>query len=148
MSDLYLDRDLCLRTALGTRFSTIPETSSSAKKFPSRGKRKILIILSDERARSALDEIGAHQRVITEGGGNARTGADAIAELLEAVVFFFDGAGYDPIAVRQELLQPMQQWLIYTIAPRWLQDGDPAQSDSKYLFDKLSSLLSRVGVND
>ncbi|WP_146084301.1 hypothetical protein [Rathayibacter sp. AY1F6] len=103
---------------------------------------------TEEQAGVVLDQIGAHQQAITDLGADPRAGADAIAERLEAVVTFLYSAGFERAAIKEQLLEPIQEWLIYTIAPRWLKAEDPAQDDSHYLFERLRSLLSELGVND
>lgn len=107
-----------------------------------------MIILSVDDAKQSLDEIGVLQRSVTDQMTNARTGADEIADRLDSVLFFLLSAGYDRQALHSELLEPMKQWLVFTMAPRWMNEDDISNSDTKYLYDKLISLVQKYEQPD
>ncbi|WP_141399204.1 hypothetical protein [Curtobacterium sp. 'Ferrero'] len=102
-------------------------------------------IRDTEHAELLLDEVGAYQQAITESGADPRGGADAILERFSAVVAYLLSQGYELDSIREQLIYPMRDWAVFTIAPRWIRPeaGDPndpqsAGAPSKYLYDKIT----------
>ncbi|PWD49473.1 hypothetical protein C8046_00795 [Serinibacter arcticus] len=100
-----------------------------------------MIILDEATARRALERVGTLQREITELGGDARTGADEIADLLQSVVLFLKSSGSYSSSLREHVVTPMWEWAMYTIAPRALREDD---AEARYLVDKIIALRSEL----
>lgn len=103
-----------------------------------------MYVRDTEHAKLLLDEVGSYQQAITEHGADPRGGADEILERFSAVVDHLLAQGSDLNSVREQLIHPMRDWAVFTIAPRWIRPeaGDPtdpgsAGAPSKYLYDRI-----------
>ncbi|HWM34192.1 MAG TPA: hypothetical protein VNR36_08155 [Pseudolysinimonas sp.] len=100
-----------------------------------------MILLSEEAARQALDEVGELQRQVEAEEVDFELAGDQIVERLDAVMTLFEGSAniYSVVA------EPAMRWAHAALAPKWVVDQDATAESRRYkaLWYKISEFFDR-----
>lgn len=100
-----------------------------------------MILLSEEAAGAALEEVGELQRAIDAGEVDLNQAGDMIIERLDAVMVLYS----ESTTVYEALIEPFMSWAIHSLAPRFLVDQDSTAISRQYkaLYGKFSDFYKQ-----
>jgi hypothetical protein len=101
----------------------------------------VILIFSDDKAGTVLEEIGQLQRQVETGNFDPSAAGQAICERAAAVADYFIARGSNN--VYEPLIKPLLEWAIYALAPKFLMETGPAGDANRVIYDDIVELHGR-----
>lgn len=99
----------------------------------------MILIFSDEHAGQILEEVGQLQRQI-EAGQGLDVASQEVSTRARAVIEYFLSCG--STNVFKPLVEPLMQWGIYSLAPKFLTDESLQGKQYRAVYDAISSIYA------